>query len=210
MTGKDYSGDEEEYSDEELYSIKFEGNKLYRHKVVRINYTTYDLRRNQDSLNPRTHADFMTLAHEETVTDASDKPPAYWYGRIVGIFHADVVHNGLLSKTTEPQHIEFLWVRWFGDDATHRSGFKAKRLPRVGFVPDEMLHEPFGFLDPSEIIRAVHLMPAFAYGRTQGLLGHSIARQPSENDEDWQYYYVNMYVTLLSMLTSIRLADPLA
>ncbi|KAF7967234.1 hypothetical protein HWV62_35081 [Athelia sp. TMB] len=198
LTGADYSGDEVEYTDEELHSISFVGNKLYRHKVARVNFTTYDMRRDQDSFNPRAHADFMTLAHEEPAASGSgashpDKAPAYWYGRIIGIFHADVVHKGPLSTNHEPQHIEFMWVRWFGDDRTHRSGVKAKRLPRVGFVPDEPGHEPFGFLDPMEIIRAVHLMPAFAHGATQGLLGHSIARQPKENDEDWQYFYVDIW-----------------
>ena len=42
--------------------MTFVGN---RHKVIRINHTTYDGRLNQDSLNPRTHADFMVLAHED-------------------------------------------------------------------------------------------------------------------------------------------------
>lgn len=150
---------------------------------MRVNYTTYDVRRAQDSINPRNHTDIMILAHEAGET--------YWYARVIGIFHADVRHTGPFSKHARPQRMEFLWVRWIGRDATYRSGFKAKRLPRVGFVP--MDHEdPFGFLDPQLVIRAVHLMPAFAHGRTDELLGPSIVRQPRERNEDWQYFYVCM------------------
>ena len=51
----------------------------------------------------------------------------------------------------------------------------------------------FGFLDPKEVIRGVHLIPTFHHGRTTTLLPPSItARVPSEKDEDWYYYYVNM------------------
>ena len=51
----------------------------------------------------------------------------------------------------------------------------------------------FGFLDPQEVIRGVHLIPTFYHGQTTTLLPPSItARVPSEKDEDWYYYYVNM------------------
>ncbi|KAF8235256.1 hypothetical protein L208DRAFT_1257852, partial [Tricholoma matsutake] len=50
----------------------------------------------------------------------------------------------------------------------------------------------FGFLDPADVIRGVHMIPAFAYGTTSEFLGPSIARQQCENDEDWVYYYVSM------------------
>lgn len=174
------------YSDEELHSFSFAANKIYRHKVVRINYTTYDVRRAQDSLNPRNHADFMVLAHENETSDDPQRFQSYWYGRIVGIFHSYIKYNG-----NPPERMDFLWVRWLGEDPLYHSGFKAKRLPRVGFVPFED-GGAFGFLDPGEIIRAVHLVPAFAHGRTKDLLAPSIARHPKEKDEDWQYFYINM------------------
>jgi len=52
----------------------------------------------------------------------------------------------------------------------------------------------FGFLDPSEVIRGAHLIPAFHYGRTPNLLPKSIARRPDQNDQDFFYYYVNCFV----------------
>lgn len=186
LTGQPYTGDEAQFSDEDLRTVSFVGNRLYRHKVVRINYTTYDGRRDQDSLNSRTHADFMVLAHED-----EDDPHPYWYGRIIGIYHAFVRHTGLESKTSDAQLVHFLFVRWFGRDLSFRSGFKAKRLPRLGFIDSE---DPgaFGFLDARQIIRGAHLIPAFDYGKTTELLSTSIARQPRENHKDWEFYYVNM------------------
>jgi hypothetical protein len=140
-------------------------------------------------LNPRTHADFMTLSHEDD-EESQDKFP-YWFGRIVGIFHAAVVYTGPGSRSVEPQQMEFLFVRWFGRDLEHRGGWNAKRLHRIGFV-DGHDEAAFGFLDPKEVIRGVHLIPAFHYGRTRDLLPPSrFARPARDNDEDWQLFYVN-------------------
>lgn len=186
LSGRDYH-DELCFTDEDRRAISFVGNRIYRHKVMRVNYTTYDLRRDQDSLNPRTQADVMLLGHED---DPNAHP--FWYARIIGIFHAYVVRSGDVFKQ---ERIEFLWIRWLGKDPTHRSGFAARRLPRIGFVPDDDA-DAFGFLDPQDVLRAAHLIPAFAHGRTDELLGPLIARHARENDEDWQYYYVNMYVHL--------------
>jgi hypothetical protein len=163
---------------------------MYRHKVLRVNYTTYDMRRSQDSLNPRTHADVMVLSHEDQ--DDGSKPHPYWYARIIGIFHAQVRHVGPHSRSTDPQKIEFLWVRWFGRDLSQDTGFETKRLHRLGFIPAIDSADAFGFLDPNEIVRGVHLIPAFAHRRTSTLLPPSIVRQPSEDDQDWIYYYVSM------------------
>ena len=127
----------------------------------------------------------MVLAQE----DDEPKPFPYWFGRIVGVFHVDVLHTGPASKTTEIQQIDFLWVRWFGHNMQHKSGFKLKCLHHIRFLEGP---EALGFLDPKEIIRAVHLIPAFAHGHCTDLLGPSIVRQPKENNEDWTYFYVNM------------------
>lgn len=147
------------------------GDRLYRHNVVRINYTSYDVRRCQDSLNAHSHADFMVKSHEET--ERNSHP--YWYGRIITAFHAEVCHTGPDSVSHQPQHMEFLWVRWYGRDMESRAGWKAKRLHRVGFVPSD---EPyaFGFLNPKEVIRGVHLIPAFEHGQTSELLPPSVGR----------------------------------
>ncbi|KAK7013429.1 GLOBIN domain-containing protein [Favolaschia claudopus] len=194
LLGLAYSGDETQYSDQDLANVNILRERLYTHKILRVNYTSYDLRRDQDTINTRSHPDIMVLAHEDD--DDSTAHP-YWYARVVGIFHAEVRHVGPKSKNTVKLHrMDFLWVRWFGRDTNHRASWLAKRLHRVGFLsasdPDL---SAFGFLDPAEVVRATHLIPAFHYGRTTELLGPSVARHfDDENHEDYEYYYVNQFV----------------
>ena len=143
------------------------------------------MRRAQDSINPRTHPDIMVLSHDDS--EGQEEPHPYWYARIIGIYHADVRYKNRFGR------MDFLWVRWLGRDLSYKAGWKARRLPRVGFVPDDTPDSgAFGFLDPAVVIHAVHLIPAFSEGKTAELLKPSIARRESDNDEDWQYFYVNM------------------
>ena len=87
-------------------SLKLINDRIYRHKVLRVNYTTYNVRREQDSLNPRTHGDIMVLSVDDT--------HPYWYARIIGIFHAMVLQIGPKSKSQEPKKngISFRSVVW--------------------------------------------------------------------------------------------------
>ncbi|KAF7965693.1 hypothetical protein HWV62_42227 [Athelia sp. TMB] len=86
---------------------------------------------------------------------------------------------------TQSQRMDFLWVRWLGQDVTYQSVSKAKHLLCVDFVPTDT-PDPFRFLDSQIIIRVVHPIPAFAHGKTSELMGPSISRQPQENHKDWQ------------------------
>jgi hypothetical protein len=126
--------------------------------------------------------------------EANLDPHPYWYGRIIKIFHAAVAYSGPESRSSDMKTMEFLWVRWLGrgTDKRYREGWTTRRLPRVGFV-DYDDGSAFGFLNPSLIIRAVHLIPCFSLGRTDDALPQrSICRLPSEKDEDWDMFYVNM------------------
>jgi len=193
LLGHAYDGDEAEYSEDDRDTIQFVGHSLYRHKTLRVNYTTYDLRRQQDSINPRTHPDIMLISHEDSEMSDSTEAHPYWYARVIGIFHVDVLHSGLLSKSLYKQRIDFLWVRWFGRDMSFKAGWRARRLHRVGFL-DAKGPGAFGFLDPALVIRSVHLIPAFAHGQTNELLSpsESVARMPLNETADWQYHYINM------------------
>ena len=118
-----YDGDEVDFTPAERRNVLITNNTLSRHKVLRVNYTTYDLRRAQDSLNPRIpgHGDVMVLSPENE--EENEDPHPYWYARILGIYHANVRYvgpNRTISR--EPQHMEFLFVRWFGRDPTPRPG----------------------------------------------------------------------------------------
>lgn len=161
------------------------------------------MRRDRDLINPRTHCDVMVHSPE---TETNDSAHPFWYARVLGIFHAKVLQTGQGVRNRSVHHMEFLWVRWFGIEPRYRSGPKAARLPKIGFIP-ESDGSTFGFLDPSVILRGCHLVPAFASERTNLLLSTispTAARQPDETD-DWTNYYVIMWV--LEFLDSMILTE---
>lgn len=189
MLNHDYDGDEQVFSDDDRNTVRIVDNRLYSAKVLRVNYTTYDVRRGQDSLNPRTqHCDVMVRSRE----DDPDAHP-YWYARILGVFHARVLHTDPAATNRSVQNMQFLWVRWFGIEPGHRSALKVGRLPRIGFIA-ESDDQAFGFLDPSLIIRGCHLIPAFADGRTTEFLRSSTVTpaRPVGEVDDWTAFYVNL------------------
>lgn len=185
--------EEEQVSIAEGNSVVILADSIYSHQRLRVNYTTYDLRREQDSINPKSHSDIMMLSQEYPDDESTPWHP-YWYARIIGIYHASVYFRGSPTYPNIPaghRTIHFLFVRWFGIDIEHQYGWRAKHIPMIGFSE---LSDPdaFGFVNPSHILRAAHLIPAFHFGQTNTLLPHSLARSASENDHDWLCYYVNM------------------
>ena len=131
----------------------------------------------------------MVLADDH---DAKFHP--YWYGRVIGVFHAMVRFNSSRAKARQMQRVEFLWIRWYGidcDSDTMKSTFEAKRMYQVGFLDGDS-DEAFGFINPSDVLRAVHLIPSFVSGCTSGIGISPLARRPEEDDQDYVCYYVNM------------------
>jgi len=191
LLNNEYDGDEQVFTSEEQNTVHFVNNlnRILRPKCFQVNYTTYDMRRDQDTLHPgHGRAAIMMLSREQ----GPDAHP-FWYAQVLGTFLIAVSHRGV------DRMMEVLWVRWFGVVPGHQWGIKKARLPKIGFIPDSP--GAFGFLDPSLVLRACHLIPAFSEGRTDSLLPHgpSIARENGGTD-DWTAYYVNMQV-LFSNLT---------
>ncbi|KAI0633696.1 hypothetical protein C8Q77DRAFT_1157868 [Trametes polyzona] len=171
--------------------ISFVNNKIYWHQVLRVNYTTYDQRRAQDSINPRTRADVMLLA-------PAGRAHQYMYARIIKIFHVNL-YSGDTLDSEDVQRVDVLFVRWF--DVVDPGGFGKKRLPRIEFISvGDPNTDAFGFIDPADVIRGAHILPSFSTGRTHSFLGPSLARDgaggggvdPNEVDTDWSSYYVNL------------------
>ena len=157
---------------------------------MQINYTTYDVRCNGDTINPWTYPDIMVKSPE---TGPGAQP--YWYARVIGIFHAFVSSSHLGVKEKMLRQMDFLWVHWFGmEPGPYCHGFRHACLPKIGFV-ESSDNYAFTFLDPAQVIRGVHIIPAFSEGRTSALLPvtKSVARilNPEEED-DWLNFYVNM------------------
>jgi hypothetical protein len=49
----------EEFTDTDQNSIQFMGSKIYSVQTYHVYYTTYDLQRQCDIVNPRAHPDIM-------------------------------------------------------------------------------------------------------------------------------------------------------
>ena len=185
-----YNGDEYNFSDEDRNCVLFHDNKIFEHNVLQINYTTYDLRRDQDSINPRTRADIMVLSQE----DEHSHP--YWYARVCLIFHVMVEYRkDPISAYSRPSRMDVLFVRWFQRDTNVDAGWNAKRPFRLQFFDQDNISDAFGFVNPDSVVRGIHLIPAFAFGNTDELLGPSFVRQERGFkgwDFDWRFFYVDM------------------
>ncbi|OJA15138.1 hypothetical protein AZE42_07562 [Rhizopogon vesiculosus] len=179
LQGLEYDGDEHNFSDADRDSVLIADNKIYGHRILRVNYTTYDLRGEQDTINPRTRADIMVLSHED------ERTHPYWYARVLGIFHVNVEYReNETSLFSHQKRMDFLFVRWFRRDNSP-AGWAAKRLQRLELFDVDTPADAFGFLDPDSVVRGVHLIPAFAF---------DVSGEPDEVDPDWHFYYINMFV----------------
>ncbi|KAK1217789.1 hypothetical protein PQX77_019539 [Marasmius sp. AFHP31] len=175
---------DDQFSSRECARIKIINDRIYHHKVLDIQYTSYDLRHCQDSVNLGNHPDVMVLTGERN----PDSHP-YWYARTLGIFHARVHYEG----DGQLRDITFLWVRWFMLDTRHKFGPARKWLPRVTWV-DSTEPGAISFLNLQHVVRAAHLIPAFALGKRSDLMPPTIAHREQDEEKDWNRHYVSIFV----------------
>lgn len=173
--------------------ILFKHDRLYHHKLLRINYTTYDIRRKQDTVNPSTpRRDIMVLANDEG--DSDDVHP-YAYARVIGIFHVNVIYAGGRRADYTPHRMYFLWVRWYEHDMSAATGgWASKKLDRLRFPP-LCQDGAFGFLDPADVMRAAHIIPSFRAGQRAS----SSVSVSAKDGEDWRSYHQNRYGNSIHM-----------
>ena len=168
---------------------------MYRHHLLRINYTTYDVRRSQDLINPGTsRRDIMLLADNDHENGADGNP--FLYARVLGIYHVNVIYTGSEMIDYRPRRVDFLWIRWFRQDQAQniRNTWERKKLDSV-FFPPMASDDAFGFLDPRDVLRAAHIAPRCAVGRVHSdLVSMS---QSACDSHDWKLYYVNRCVNCL-------------
>ncbi|KAG6904449.1 hypothetical protein DXG01_009865 [Tephrocybe rancida] len=174
-------------TDETVFILQ---ERFYEHRIMRVNYTTYDARWAQDSFNPRTsHRDVMLLA-------PSTAGHQYRYARIIGIFHVNAAYSGPERRGDYNSHrLEVLWVRWFDlvDNVAvdHVWNANHPRLDCVRFKPIDD-GGAFGFLDPALVLRGCHLISRFSRGP---LYDDGKGRSPCARDsDDWKFYLVNRFV----------------
>ncbi|KAG9082741.1 hypothetical protein FS749_006609 [Ceratobasidium sp. UAMH 11750] len=77
------SRDHPDFSDNKLGQIQFQKGRMYRHRTLRVNYTTYDVLRDQDVINPSTPHCFALLPAE--LEPGSEDHP-YIYAKISSTF----------------------------------------------------------------------------------------------------------------------------
>ncbi|KAG9104782.1 hypothetical protein FRC07_009737 [Ceratobasidium sp. 392] len=178
------------FSESELDQVKIQKGQMYHHNNLRVNYTSYDVLRQQDVLNAGTPHCFVMLP-AETGNDSKAHP--FVYAKVLGVYHARIIHEDCL-----PQRMDFVHVRWLYYDYESPGGWDYKRLDRLAYVTcstnDDIL-DSFDFIDPASILRATHLLPDFCSKTTKSFLNlkKSIAYDSNEFG-DWSGYYVNRFV----------------
>ena len=180
-------------------------DRIYSHATMSLNYTTYDLQRDQDIIHVGTSkTGIMVYSPLQSEWTDLTRPYPWLYASVLGIYHANVTVRS--TSGTQSVRKDFLWVRWLETQTSSAFGVSASRLERVSHVAlvDDDWPATVGFVDPCTVLRGCHFVPAFRYGRTTTLLPPSIARD-AHPDGDWDSYYVNWCVTLITIACSHRL-----
>lgn len=184
LVGENTSAAGSSSPDLSLDEVLFKHDRLYHHHILRINYTTYDIRRKQDTVNPSTpRRDIMVLVNDEANSDTH----SYAYARVIGIYHVNVIYAGARRADYTPHRMEFLWVRWYEHDTSAATGgWASNKLDRLRFPPMSR-DDAFGFLDPTDVLRATHIIPSFRAGKRAS----SSLSPCAKDEEDWRSYYQN-------------------
>ena len=172
--------------------VFFKNDCIYQHKLIRFHYTTYDVRRGTDIVNPGTSRhNIMLLADNAECSGDSSHSHDFLYARVLGAYHANVMYAGPGMQNFEPCRFDFLWVRWFEVVNPASSGWSSSRLDLVHFPP---MHEndSFGFVDPKDVLRGCHIIPAYAKGKRHE---NAINLSRCANDgKDYNQYYIGRCV----------------
>ncbi|RXW15845.1 hypothetical protein EST38_g10003, partial [Candolleomyces aberdarensis] len=172
---------------QEWANIILKDNRFYSHKIMRIKYTIYNTRRDEDIIHLDTDRCNVMLLNPEYSRGSSSHP--FRYAKVIGILHAQVGYVGSIGrhgKTYEYRPTEFLWVRWYRVcPAADLELDKAELLP----LSDP---ESLGFIDPNEVLRACHMIPCFKNGKRYPD-GKGMSEVAGDGT-DWNLYFINRFV----------------
>ena len=110
LLGKGLNSDDPSlYTDDERNSVRIINNLIFSAKQFSVNYTTYDVRRDRDTISTGSRPYAMILSPE-----VGDNVHPYWYAQVLGVYHASVstTHPAVQKHSARP--MQFLWVRWLG------------------------------------------------------------------------------------------------
>ncbi|KAF8749202.1 hypothetical protein RHS01_10263 [Rhizoctonia solani] len=93
---------------------------------------------------------------------------------------------------------EIAEIRFHQDHTARQGGWDAYWLDHISYEPcctDQDILDSFDFVHPSDIIRAIHLIPDFQSGPSNNLLNFAkLIVHNSKEHWDWKHYYVNRFV----------------
>ena len=94
LLDQEYEGDSYgKFTDKERNMVLIAGNVIFRCKTLQINYMTYNVRQDSNTIKPDTYPDMMVKSPK---TGPQAQP--YWYVHVIGIFHAFVSSSHLSVK----------------------------------------------------------------------------------------------------------------
>jgi hypothetical protein len=140
---------------------------IYHHKLIRFHFTTYDIQRGTDIVNPGTsRRNVMLLADDVEGSGSvnSSNPHHFLYARVLGVYHVNAIYTGPGMRDFEARRFDFLWVQWFEVVNPGSSGWRTSKLDSVRFPPMNKNYS-FGFVDPKDVLHGCHILPAFAKGK---------------------------------------------
>jgi hypothetical protein len=163
--------------------ILLHSDRIYRHDTYHVNYTSYDLRTEQDIINPSTsRCNVMCL--RSTAGTALGDEGHYVYARVLGIYHVNVVYNGPGSSDMKTRRFDVLWVRWYDSSKAPQNKFS---LQTVSLPTVSTALESIDFLDPADVLRAAYIMPRFMKGKKHNTEDMAFApTEPDSEDDDFE------------------------
>lgn len=190
-------GHEELPSDPDAWTdvVLEEDDRIYSHKIMRMTFTTYDVRRDEDVIHvdtPQCNVMLLNAEYDARCSASVDRSHPYLYAKIVGIYHANVRYLGNHpdgTRSLASHRMDFALAHWY------------KLLgPREEFTLDRLALSPLdcdtalSFVDPEDIIRAVHIIPQFSLGKKEvdGIQKSVLVGTGAQ--DFWNAYYLNRSV----------------
>ncbi|KAH6884640.1 hypothetical protein BKA70DRAFT_1445846 [Coprinopsis sp. MPI-PUGE-AT-0042] len=170
----------------DLSCVVLKGHRIFSHQTMRVRYTTYDVRRDEDIVRMEGDKTNIMLLnpHFTGVGEGSEHP--FLYAKVIGIYHANATYAGAGVGHLAHERFDFLWVRWYRWQSV---GSDSCRHNLLTFLPmdDE---SAFGFVDPMDIVRGSHILPWFHDGANEDSTGRSAHAQDAN---EFMTYLVNRF-----------------
>ncbi|KAJ3508461.1 hypothetical protein NMY22_g16610 [Coprinellus aureogranulatus] len=185
------------FGEEDLSNVHFHSDRIYSHNIFKIRFTTYDCRADHDTFNPSTSKrDFICLreSNDGAIGDSGENDD-YIYGRILGIFHANIQYSGPGALDFRRRRFDFLWVRWFLTEGKMKQ-WTEKQHDIISLAPPTT-PKSCDFIDPTNVLRAAHVVPRFSSNKLYDPEGVDADRPFSKyarDRTDWKQYFVNRFV----------------